>query len=103
MLIHDFLHLGVDELIEGVQLLPDQALLREECGNDRPCIFLRATKVCSGEHYSAFLVTPRIRCMFARSPSGRSFLPILAVTGFDAKIGIGALFPPKVLVSCVKE
>ena len=34
------LHVRVDELIEGVQLLPDKTLLLKVRGNDRPCILL---------------------------------------------------------------
>ncbi len=40
MLVDDFLHITVDELIEGVQLLPDQALLLEKCGDNGPSVFL---------------------------------------------------------------
>ena len=42
MFINNLLHIAVDELIEGVQLLSDQTLLLEECRDDCPCIFLQA-------------------------------------------------------------
>lgn len=40
ILVDDFLHLCIDELVEGVQLLPHQPLLIEIGGDDGPRIFL---------------------------------------------------------------
>jgi hypothetical protein len=40
ILIDNLLHVGVNELIEGVQLLPHQALLLEEGADDCPGILL---------------------------------------------------------------
>ena len=41
MFVDNLLHVAVDELIEGVKLLSDQALLLEKRRDNCPCIFLR--------------------------------------------------------------
>ena len=41
VLVHDLLHLRVDELIEGLELLPHQALLLKVGRDDGPRVLLR--------------------------------------------------------------
>ena len=43
------LHVGVDELVEGVQLLPHQALLLKEGADDCPCILLHIAAGLAGD------------------------------------------------------
>ena len=50
ILIHNLLHVAHDELIEGVQLLPHQALLIEKRRDDCPCILLQSNR-CFRELY----------------------------------------------------
>ena len=47
-LVDDLLHRGVDELIEGVELLADEALVLEEGRDDGPGVLLRV-KFARGE------------------------------------------------------
>ena len=41
ILVNEFLHGVLHELIKGVKLLPYETLLLEETGDDRPAVFLR--------------------------------------------------------------
>ena len=71
ILVDNLLHVAADELIEGVQLLPHQALLIKEGGDDCPCILLRCsrcliklyTRLCpgllaQGAHWEASVLSP---------------------------------------------